>query len=391
MSKSTLYFGRMVTPDAVIEPGALELDSGKITQVYHVAQRCQCGLPHLKSVAAQECEAYEPDATACPGFIDIHCHGAHGHDMMDGTEQAIRGMSEFLASRGVTSFMPATVTAPWPAVIKAVKVASEAGGLPGAQVLGVHLEGPYINPKFKGAQPPEYVRGPSVSEMRSHLGEMLRSVRIVTLAPEMPGALELITFCVENGIRVSMGHSDATLEQALAGVSAGATNVSHTFNAMRPFHHREPGIVGCALTVDDLYCELIWDNLHVHSAAAEVLIRARGPLRVALVSDSMSATGLPYGEYSLGGQAVHVRGSSARLADGTLAGSVITIDTAFRNAVRHGVSIQSAAAMASAVPAQACGVGERKGRLAAGFDADITILDAALRVTGCLVAGKRVA
>jgi len=326
------------------------------------------------------------DCLLLPGFIDIHVHGGAGRAIMEASAEAQEAVAVHLASHGVTGFLPTTVTGPWDLQAEAVAVATRsiaanASGR-GAAVLGVHLEGPYINPKKKGAQPPQFIRTPSWQDLQSHLGDNVSTLKVITLAPEMEGAHDLIRRLVGSGVVVSIGHTDATYAQISEAIDLGARHVTHCFNAMRPMEGREPGVVGAAMARNELAAELIWDNVHVHPASCRALIAAKGTDRVILISDGIPGAGMPDGyTFSFGDLDVLIHNGSARLPDGTLAGSLLTLDRAFANAAEFSLSARSA--MTSRNAALALGLGHRKGLLAPGFDADLVLLDAhgAVRMT----------
>lgn len=334
------------------------------------------------------------DSTLVPGFIDIHIHGGAGRYVMEGTAESLNVVARHLAEHGVTGFLSTTVTAPWEAQAQALDVAARAmrspeNGRHGAAVLGCHLEGPYINPKKKGAQPEQFIRTPDVLELQREVKDNLAAVKAMTLAPEMPGALEMIRFLAAQGIIPSLGHTDATYAQVSAGIDAGARHVTHCFNAMRPLDSREPGVVGAALACPELTAELIWDNIHVHSASCRALIAAKGCEGVILISDGIPGAGMREGyRFSLGDLEVLVQNGSARLPDGTLAGSLLTLDIAFRNAASY--TLSQRAALSSRNAALALGLGQRKGLLAPGYDADLTLLDPHGSVRQTFVAGRAV-
>ena len=257
---------------------------------------------------------------------------------------------------------------------------------PAARVLGIHLEGPWISREFKGAQNERFIVPPTAESVATILAEGNGAVKIVTLAPELPGAERAMQTLRGQGICISIGHTGAGYEQALRAVELGATHVTHCFNGMTGLHHRQPGVAGAALLCDQLFAELIADGVHVHPDVMRLLIRVKGRERVMLITDSMSATELSDGTYALGGQEVYVRDGRASLQDGTLAGSTLTLDRAVRNVVHLcGVALHDAVYMASAVPAQAIGLGDRKGQIRPGYDADFTILDAKLRPVQVMV------
>ncbi|TQK62592.1 N-acetylglucosamine-6-phosphate deacetylase [Brevibacillus sp. AG162] len=333
------------------------------------------------------------DGWICPGFVDMHMHGIDGYDTMDGTPESLQAISTALARHGVTSFLATTMTAPYDQLEQVlVTIAHNSReGLPGAQAIGIHLEGPWINPRYKGAQKEENIAIPKLDAVQKLYGLSEGLIKVVTIAPEQPEALEAIAWLKERGVIVSAGHTGATFAQATEAVDAGVRHFTHCFNAMTGLHHREPGVVGAAMYHEQLSTELIADGIHVHPAVMKILYRVKTAERLALVSDSMRAAAMGEGTYDLGGQEVHVHDNQAKLADGTLAGSILTLNRAVGNMVTlSGVSLPDAVDMASLTPASILGFGERKGRLAAGYDADITVLNTQFDVTMTFVAGKEV-
>jgi N-acetylglucosamine-6-phosphate deacetylase len=330
-----------------------------------------------------------------PGFIDMHVHGSAGADTMDATPDALHTMARFFASRGVTGWLATTMTHTGEAITRALENAADCrGAFPdGATLLGVHLEGPYINIEAKGAQAGEHVRAADPREYAPWLD--LGVIREVTVASEFPENMAFIRECVRRGIVVSLGHTTAGYEQAAEAFVAGATQVTHTFNAMTGLHHRAPGMVGAALTADQVRCELITDTIHVHPAAINVVVRAKGAAGTILITDAIRAAGLGDCMSELGGQQVTVRDGKATLGDGTLAGSVLTMDTALKNTLRA-AGLESAQAMpdwqalTSQNAAQQLGLGHRKGAIKAGYDADLVLLDRTLVVQMTIAAGRPV-
>lgn len=375
-----MFCGRVITPTDELENVLLEIGDGVILRVHRDAVR-----------PAEGSFVDISDGLVVPGFVDIHVHGGDGYDTIDGTYEAISRMSAHLARHGVTSFLPTVITSPWlqmALAVQAVKKAVEKG-TPGATVLGAHIEGPFLNQEHKGAQPPEYVREPSVKEFEKYLGDFLTYIKLVTLAPEVPGAEEVIEYLVSKGVTVSAGHSGASYDEMLGAVNMGVTNATHTFNGMKRLHHRDPGILGLVLSDDRVFAELIWDNLHVHPGAAKVLVKAKDPGRVTLVSDAIRAAGLADGDYDLAGQNVLVRQGTARLADGTIAGSTVTLDQAVRNAAEC-VGLRTAVEMASLTPAKSIGVADRRGSIEAGLAADLVVLGPDLFVRKVFIEGREV-
>ncbi|MHB1294473.1 MAG: N-acetylglucosamine-6-phosphate deacetylase [Anaerolineae bacterium] len=377
---SVIGGGRVITPQGVLDPGAVYLEAGRIARV-----EAGGGVP----VAAREV-IDAGGLTVAPGFIDVHVHGALGHDAMDSSPEALAAMSGFLAQHGVTSYLATTMAADSAATLRAVRnVAACLGARGGADLLGVHLEGPYLNPGKKGAQRGDHVRAAHREEYEALLD--LGAIRLITLAPEVEGALDLTRLAVSRGVRMALGHTAATYDQVMAAVEAGLNQATHTFNGMSPLHHREPGPVGATLSCDAIYAQLIVDLIHLHPAVVRLAVRAKGAARIILVSDAMRATGLADGIYDLGGQEVTVRGREARLADGVLAGSTLTLDRAVRNVMQAaGVPLEDALTMAAATPARALGLERRKGGIAEGLDADLVLLDGDLEVIRTLVGGATV-
>lgn len=329
----------------------------------------------------------------CPGFVDMHMHGIDGYDTMDGTPESIQAISTALARHGVTSFLATTMTAPYEQLEQVLVniVHNSKDGLQGAQVVGIHLEGPWINPRYKGAQKEENIAIPTLDAVQKLYELSEGQIKVVTIAPEQPEAPQAIAWLKERGVIVSAGHTGATFAQATEAVDAGVRHFTHCFNAMTGLHHREPGVVGAAMYHEQLSTELIADGIHVHPAVMKILYRVKTARRLALISDSMRAAAMGEGTYDLGGQEVQVHDNQAKLADGTLAGSILTLNRAVGNMVTlSGVAMPEAVEMASHTPAAILGMGEQKGRLAAGYDADITVLDAQFDVAMTIVGGQTV-
>lgn len=344
------------------------------------------------SVSSVEGATATLDATGCyvlPGFIDLHVHGGDGHDTMDATAAGLTAMAAFFARHGVTAFLATTMTAPHADILRAVAAVEQWGEqiTSGARILGVHVEGPYISPKFPGAQPAAYIRPPSLPEF----AELMAAgpVRMMTLAPEVTGAVELIAAARQQDVIAVWGHTDATYEVCVQAASLGMTQATHTYNAMSGLHHRKPGVLGATLTIDSIYAQLIADNIHVHPAAMNVLARCKGVEHTVLITDAMRAAGLPEGEYDLGGQPVTVKDGSCRLADGTLAGSILTMERALANFMAAtGLSLAAAWPATSRTPAQSLGLDQHCGSLQPGYQADVVLLDSELQVVATVVGGR---
>lgn len=332
-----------------------------------------------------------PGATLAPSFFDIHFHGAAGHDVMEATPESLSAVSEFLITRGVGAFFPTTVSAPLDAILRSLEGLAKlmaSGKSTGARPLGIHLEGPFLSHNKRGVHPPEHLLAPSLKVFDRMWQASEGRIRLVTVAPELEGAEEFIAHAVSLGVRVSLGHSDAGTAAARAGVAAGASSATHTFNAMRALDHRNPGILGVALTDDSLFAEIICDGIHVDPALVDLFWKAKGPERAILVTDAMSATGMPEGTYTLGGFPVQVAGGRAT-SNGVLAGSVLTLDRAVRNFAEFtGAPLAQVARLATLNPARMTGLEEEVGTLAAGRRADITVLDAQGGVLATILNGE---
>lgn len=316
-----------------------------------------------------------------PGFIDVHAHGGMGHEAMDASVEGIKTMAQFYAKHGVTAFLPTTWAATGEAIGRVIDTVSGLVGpvANGATILGVHLEGPYLNPKHSGAQDVKLVRPADRNEALKFLDSGI--VRLITLAPEFPENEWLIAECVRRGITVSLGHTAATYEEVKKAVQMGVTHDTHTYNAMVGLSHREPGTVGGVMTSPEILCELICDNIHVHPAAQNVLIRAKSPDGVILVTDCTRGTGMPEGQYPIDNRTITIKDGIARLPDGTIAGSILTMERALKNAMASsGLSLSEAWPMSSLNAARNIGVSAQKGSIEVGKDADLVVLNDELDV-----------
>lgn len=330
--------------------------------------------------------------TLLPGFIDLHIHGAGGYDAHAGE---IEALAAYLPSRGVTAFLPTLAAGPPGETAQAVRAIQvtmqrqrDGATSPAATVLGAHLEGPFLEPARAGAIPPAYLLPAGLEHAAGLLAIAPGVVRLMTVAPGLPGALELIRFLSQAGIVASIGHTAADYALALKAIEAGARHVTHLFNAMDGLHHRAPGVIGAALSDPRVTVELIADGVHVHPAVLALAIRSKDPDGVALVSDAVGPAGLPAGTYRWLDRDVESDGQAVRLRDGTLAGSLGTIDVALRTVTRHaGCSLADAAQMTATVPARILGL-TRKGRIAPGFDADLTAVDDRGQVRLTIIGGK---
>ena len=333
-------------------------------------------------------------ALVAPGFVDLHIHGYGGFDTNSGDPEALLSLAEVLARFGVTAFLPTAVTAPREGLLRAAEAVAEAiraqGDRPrGARILGLHLEGPYINPGKAGAQNRDFIREPDWEEFLSIWKASGGNIRAITVAPELPGALPFIAKASELGVTVSIGHTEATYEQAEAAIRAGARRATHLFNAMPRVHHRNPGAAVACLLASEVVAELIADLVHVSAPMLRLAWRVAGPERISLVTDAIPAGGLPDGSYELGGLPVEVKDGVARLGNGALAGSTLTMNRAVRNMVSIGVPLREALAMATAVPARADHRWDL-GILAPEARADFLVLDRELHVQRVYIGGERV-
>ncbi|GGK82340.1 N-acetylglucosamine-6-phosphate deacetylase [Mangrovihabitans endophyticus] len=354
----TRVSGRIVRPGTVIE-GHVDVDG-----------------PTIAAVTAGPADSAD---FVLPGFVDLHCHGGGGHRFTTGDPDQARAAADFHLRHGTTTVLASLVSSPYALMRDAtrayVPLVSE------GVLAGVHYEGPYLSHTRCGAQNPEFLRDPAPDELTELIDLSAGTLRMVTLAPELPGALAAVEQLTRSGVLAALGHTDATYEQTLAGVAAGATVGTHLFNGMRPPHHREPGPVIALLDSAPVLCELIADGIHLHPGMLRFAARAAGPDRSALVTDAMDAAGMPDGRYDLGGQGVEVTDRVARLTrDGSIAGSTLTMDAALRNAVGAGIPLEDAAAMAATTPARALGLRGQVGAIEAGLRADLVVLGPDLSV-----------
>lgn len=314
-----------------------------------------------------------------PGFVDVHIHACKGHDTMRG-EADIRAMSRDLHTFGVAAFLPTTMSGSVEDTRHAIAGVRQVMDHPekqGAKVLGAHMEAPFLADSKCGAQLVQYFTDPSMERLTALTGGDLNAVKMITIAPERQGTEAFILAATAHGIHVSIGHTDATAEQVHQAADWGSDHVTHTFNAQSPLHHRKPGVPGAALTDDRLYCEMICDGVHLHPDIIRLLHRAKGAEKAVMITDAMEAAGMPDGEYELGGQKVFVHGAEARLASGTLAGSVLTMPRALRNMIcRFGIPAEDAVRMCTLTPAESIGE-EKAGRIALGSPAVLTLWDQA--------------
>jgi len=375
--------GAVVTPTEVIRQGTVLCEGGRI--VY---------------VGAGGGVAPEPDSlilnaeqmVLMPGFIDTHFHGSGGDDVMANGADGIRRIAKSVLRFGTTGFLATTIAARRDELLSSISETLSASQQPsaGAAILGIHLEGPFINVSFKGAQPEWGIRDPNLEECRELLLAGSGLVKIMTLAPELPGGFELIKLLVESGVEPSLGHSTADYDTALAAIEAGATRATHLFNAMSGLHHRKPGLAAACLCEPGIQAEIICDGVHVDPRMIELAWRTKGCDGLTLVTDATAAQGHGDGIYTLGDFEIEVRGPLCTLRDqATIAGSVLTMNRAVANAIAFsGMSLVDAASMAASGPARLCGVGDRKGCIAVGMDADFALLNQDFSVASTIIDGR---
>lgn len=377
MPATLLHARRALTPGGEISDAAILLRDGQIETV---------GPREAVPLPAGAVEVKATELTAIPGFVDVHIHGAGGHDVMEGTADALRTIATRLAQHGTTSLLATTVTADTDDTIRAVEgiahyVADQHRHDPAcAEVLGIHFEGPFLSKARRGVHPLDLLQLPSAPVLQSFLKAAAGNARVLTIAPELLGAAPCIDAARSAGMVVSIGHTDATYEQARAAMARGARHATHVYNAMRPFTHRDPGVIGAVLTSPDVSAELIADGIHVDEVAMKILLQAKGAERVILISDGISATGMPDGKYMLGGLEVTVSEGVCRNSEGKLAGSTLTLDRALRNIVALGIPLAAAVRMLTLNPAALLGIEFKKGALRTGADADILLLDDNLQI-----------
>jgi N-acetylglucosamine-6-phosphate deacetylase len=382
---STIAARRLISANKVVDYPLLSLNDGRITSIESLAQ------PDHERVKATH---HFPDATLVPSFVDIHIHGCAGHDVMEATPKALDAIGTFLASRGVGAYFPTTVTSTRDETLRslsglAAEIKRRQQDAPaGATPLGIHLEGPFLSHRKRGVHTAALLEAPSITLFDRFWQAADGHIRLMTIAPELPGAEELIAHATKLGVRCSMGHSDATVCEAQAGFRAGARSATHTFNAMRALDHRDPGIAAFVLDQSALFAEIICDGIHVDPMMVRLYFKAKGEDRIILVTDGMSATGMPDGTYMLGDMEVEVHEGRAT-SNGTLAGSVLTLDRGIQNFMEFtGASLNTAIAAATRNPARLMGIDNNWGSLDIGRMANIAVLSPASGVIQTFLAGS---
>ena len=364
--------------------GYIKVVDGKIAEVGPFSQYKQDDTTKVIELS--------PTYQVIPGAIDVHIHGAANADAMDGTNTALTTMAETLPKEGTTSFLATTMTQSTEAIEEALRNAGEymtnqKDNL--AEVVGIHLEGPFIAPIRKGAQPLSYIIDPDVALFKKWQEIAQNQIKLVTLAPEQPNGLELTAALKESGVVASIGHSDATYEQVDQAIQAGSSHITHLYNGMRGLHHREPGVLGAAYLRDELFVEIIVDGIHSRPEMVKLAYNQITSNRMILITDSLRAKGLKEGTYDLGGQPVNVNDTTATLADGTLAGSILKMNDAIKNMISFtNCTMEDIIKMTAENPAKQLQLFDRKGSIAVGKDADLVILNEDLDVEMTFCKGK---
>ncbi|AGX06193.1 N-acetylglucosamine-6-phosphate deacetylase [Bacillus sp. NRRL B-14911] len=382
MSSLLLKNSRVLTEDGIIDKGYILVEDGRIKSFGPAEE--------LGGQSADKTIELDAGATLAPGFIDLHIHGAGGADTMDSTPEALQTIARTLPAEGTTSFLATTITQERSLIEKAL--ANAAAYKPEgfeAEMLGIHLEGPFINEKRKGAQPLEHILKSDVELFKAWQEKSGQLIRLVTLAPELEGGKELVRHLAETGVIASIGHSDADYEEVREAVEAGATHVTHLFNGMKGLHHREPGTAGAALLFKELIVEMIADGVHVRPEMIKLALNSKGMDGMVLITDSMRAKCLKNGTYDLGGQDVTVKDGMALLEDGTLAGSILRMKDSVKNMTKFAdITLAEAVKLASENPAKQLKVFDRKGSIAEGKDADLTVLNENMDIVLTICRGK---
>jgi N-acetylglucosamine-6-phosphate deacetylase len=382
---STIAARRLIKSDSVVEYPLVRIEDGRIRQIESLN-----AADHERENATYNFR----EATLVPAFVDIHIHGCAGHDVMEADPQALNAIGSYLSSRGVGAYFPTTVTSPKDETLRslaglATEIRRRAKTIEyGATPLGIHLEGPFLSHLKRGVHTDALLEAPAISLFDRFWQAAEGQIRLMTIAPELPGATELIAHATALGVRCSMGHSDAKVCEAEAGFVAGARSATHTFNAMRAIDHREPGLAAYVLDKQSLFAEIICDGIHVDPLMVRLFLKAKDRDRVILVTDGMSATGMPDGTYMLGDMTVEVHEGRCT-SGGTLAGSVLTLDRGVQNLIEFtGASLRTAVAAASHNPARLMGIDESWGSLEEGRVANITALSPSADVMQTFLAGR---
>ncbi len=349
-------------------------------------------LPKNKIIAEEYSEEAIFDGNGgllIPGMIDVHIHGAKNYDMMDGSTESIQAVSMACAETGCTSFLVTSVSSSLEDLIQMIRQTKKViGKEKGAKIAGIHLEGPYLNIEKKGMQNPAHLRHPDLKEMKKIFDEADGLIKMVTIAPELPGGIELIDFLKKKGVVVAIAHSNATYEEAQDAFEKGASHITHCFNAMPAIHHRAPGLVAAALENDSISVQAIVDGVHLHPGIVRLIHKIKGPDKMVLTTDALQAMGVGDGEYIFGGHQVTVTEGVARLQDGTLASSTVTMNKSLRLSNEFGINLQDTIQMATSTPADILGM-KNLGRIEKGYSADLVLLDKKFEVLSTWINGEK--
>jgi N-acetylglucosamine-6-phosphate deacetylase len=375
----------LFTPLERIERPLVLIEDGIITRL---GSQASLAVPNCRVINYGE-------AILAPGLVDIHIHGGAGHDVMEGDPAVLPVIESLLAQHGVTSYLPTTVTAPLDLTVAALErladaieaSSKQAGNGTRARPRGIHIEGPFLSHARRGVHPPENLVAPSLDVFERLWQASRGQIKLMTIAPELDCALEVIAEAVKRGVTVSLGHSNAQIDAAHAGFTAGARHATHTFNAMRPLNHRDPGLLGLVLTDPRISADIIADGIHVDPVVVELFMRMKGPENAVLITDATAATGMPEGHYRMGAFEFEVRNGKC-LANGTLAGSLLTLDVAVQNVMKFAkLDLQDALRTATLNPAKVAGMAQNAGILAAGAPADIVVMNSEQKVLKTIVRG----
>jgi len=381
MGKLVLIGGTIITPFREVQNGSIVISEGKI---YELGKSVDVKIP-------DDCELIDVSGRiVCPGFVDLLVHGGAGHGFADDNEESIDIISSYFLEHGSTTVLASLFAKPTEFLLNDLqRVAAYIKNNPDSNIKGIHMEGPYLNKEFKGAMNEDYLWMPSIESWNQIWEASKGQIKIMTIAPELPGAIEIMREAANKGVVLSIGHSMASYAEIEIAIDNGAAHVTHIFNAMQPFHHRNPGVILGSLLRNELKIELIADTLHVHPAVMELLLKLKGSNGIILVSDSIRAGGMHAGEYEFADQKVFMKESKAYLEDGTLAGSTLTLNKAVKNMVETAnAKITEAVRMASLNGAKVINMDHQKGILAAGKDADIVVLDERYNVEMTILNGQ---
>lgn len=372
---------KIITPNEILEGYSLSIDNGKIVDILN---NKEIGDKKFDSIIDGQ-ENY-----LSPGFIDIHNHGSLGYDFIDGTVEAIDNIGKYHLSNGVTSYLGTIITSSKDEIINSINnIVEYKNKKDNAEIIGIHLEGPFFNQIKKGAQPEKYIKKPNISMMEDILLAAKDKMKMVSLAPELENGIDLIRFLKKKNITVSIAHSDGDYEETKKSIENGITVATHLYNGMKGFDHREPGVVGAVLTDDRVFCELIYDRYHIHDIAAKIAIKMKGYDKIILISDAMMAAGLEDGEYLLGGQKVIVEDGKTKLESGSIAGSTLNLRQAVFNLVKHlQVPIKEAVKMASLNAAKSINMDREIGSIEIGKKADLLLFDENINIKKVFLNGE---